>query len=403
MSKLISKIRLNLVEFILWNYRQLYIPLKARSIRRKPIIKVAFIIHSLGAWKSESLYKKMLEHPRFNPQLLILKVDEEDDREDIKAYLDRKNYHYIDITEAKSIRSIFKPDIIFYQKPYYFILPLKFYFTRNLKSLFCYVNYGFHGVDKKWSRDTDLLNSCWQIYYENEAARTGSKLIMRNRCKNGCITGLPIMDEFLISKENLLDPWKKLSDKPKRIIWAPHYSIGNKYLLSYSTFLKYSDFMIELAKKYSNDVQWAFKPHPLLRYKLEEYWGKDRTDAYWEKWEKLENAQIESGKYLGLFKYSDAMIHDCGSFTIEYLYTGKPVMYLVNNDNTTEGFNEFQRDAFNLHQKGYCGEDIEIFVKSIIEEQRFNEKERLDFYKRNLIPPAGKSAVKNIIESILTV
>ena len=53
-------------------------------------------------------------------------------------------------------------------------------------------------------------------------------------------------------------------------------------------------------------------------------------------WESLSNAQLETGKYVDLFMTSDAMIHDCGSFTIEYHYTLKPVMYLVKGEEHTK-------------------------------------------------------------------
>ena len=37
--------------------------------------------------------------------------------------------------------------------------------------------------------------------------------------------------------------------------------------------------------------------------------------------------------YISWFKHSDAMIHDCGSFRCEYLYTSKPACYLANRTN----------------------------------------------------------------------
>ncbi len=401
MNKFISKIRSNLVKFILWNYRILYIPLRVYIIRRKSVIKVAFIIHSLGAWKSELLYKEMLSHPRFDPELLILAVYEEDDRENIKRYLKDKEYRFIDITNNNNIKETGKYDLIFYQKPYHFSIPDRYNFKKNPHSLFCYVNYGFHGVDDIWSRDTLLLNNCWQIYYENIAAWRGSRNVMRNRCRNGVVTGLPIMDELLISKEKLSDPWDPQTKRKKRIIWAPHHSISDKEYVDYSTFLEYCDFMVRIAYKYREEVQWAFKPHPILRNKLESVWGKEKTDLYWKKWEEMDNTQVETGKYLELFKYSDAMIHDCGSFTIEYLYTGNPVMYVIKNENITNNFNEFQQSAFDLHIKGANSQDIENFVRSIIYGEDLNKHKRQEFFNINLIPPNGRTASENIITAIL--
>ena len=46
---------------------------------------------------------------------------------------------------------------------------------------------------------------------------------------------------------------------------------------------------------------------------------------------KLWNAQMVDGRYIEVFKHSDAMIHDCGSFSLEYFYAHKPMMFLYEN------------------------------------------------------------------------
>lgn len=102
--------------------------------------------------------------------------------------------------------------------------------------------------------------------------------------------------------------------------------------MNYSTFLSIAEELLEFIKNTQLPVQMAFKPHPLLKSQLYNYssWGKEKTDEYYAAWEFLPNAQLETNEYVDLFMTSDAMIHDCGSFTIEYHHTLKPVMYLVN-------------------------------------------------------------------------
>lgn len=160
--------------------------------------------------------------------------------------------------------------------------------------------------------------------------------------------------------------------------------------------------MLELAKKYQEEVFWAFKPHPLLRPKLEYMWGEKRTADYYSEWERLENAQVETGKYIGLFMHSDAMIHDCGSFTVEYHYSGKPVMYLMSDNDLTLGFNEFQQRAFDLHYKGWSESDIEKFIIDVINGIDPMAKDRTEFLQKSLTPPNGKDASENIIEVLLS-
>lgn len=88
--------------------------------------------------------------------------------------------------------------------------------------------------------------------------------------------------------------------------------------------------MVTFAQKYKDKVQIVFKPHPMLYRTLCEHseWGKERTDAYYSMWNNMSNTQLEEGDYTELFMQSDAMIHDCGSFILEYLAVDKPCMFL---------------------------------------------------------------------------
>ena len=53
-------------------------------------------------------------------------------------------------------------------------------------------------------------------------------------------------------------------------------------------------------------------------------------EEYLQKWDELPNAKVVTGAYYqGIFATSDAMIHDCGSFTAEYQYVDKPMIYLT--------------------------------------------------------------------------
>ena len=159
--------------------------------------------------------------------------------------------------------------------------------------------------------------------------------------------------------------------------------------------------MLEMRDKYRDKVYFVFKPHPSLRNKLYEYWGAEKTEAYYSRWENPGVSHIEEGKYLSLFKHSDAMIHDCGSFTIEYLYTGLPVMYLVRGESHTDNMIPYAKEAFDLHYKGFTRVDIERFIKDVIAGKDPRAEERRVFYEKNLLPPHGKTACENIINAIL--
>lgn len=385
------------------------IPGKVERMRGKSVVKVAFVVPELGVWKTESLYLKMKEHSRFEPVILVIPSTEVPESADaVVRYAEDKGYSYVDMRNTdKSIGKAVHPDIIFYQKPYDYSLANKYNFRQNHNALFCFASYGFRSVNIREVQETPLTNACWQLYFENDITLDAVESIKRYHCGNGCVTGIPMMDDLLQPKETYDNPWKKIDDgkRRKRIIWAPHHSVGNgdHKGIDYSTFLSFADFMLDMAERYSDKIQLAFKPHPLLKGNLRECWDEKRIDDYYSRWEQLENGQLELGGYKGLFMHSDAMIHDCSSFTIEYLYTGNPVMYLVKNADHDANQNAFASAAYNLHQHGNKESDVTEFVENVIAGKNPREAEQKDFYRKSLLPPNGNTACENIINAILGV
>ena len=392
-----------LLKCIIKAYRAIYLPIRVFQVRRKKVIKVAFILSDLGKWKTEPLYQAMLLNGRFQPLLLVTPYINRDNSglTLLCNYLDKNNYKYYILEDNYKISQTIKPSIIIYQEPYSKIIDKTLNYKHNLRSLFCYVNYGFHCEQNRWLLNQPMLNFCWQIYYENGLALKGVSKHMTNKGKNTIVTGLPMTEAFIQPISCMKNPWRKQNKIKKRIIWAPHYTINNDSAFCYSTFLEYSKFMLETAEKYKDYIQIAFKPHPVLLTKLYDLWGKEVTDKYYSQWESGENTQLEVGDYISLFMHSDAMIHDCSSFTIEYHYTKKPVMYLIKDENHAKGLNEFGKLDFKLHYKGKNENDIETFIQNVINGKDELREARIRFYNDYLLPPNGKSPSENIINAIL--
>jgi CDP-glycerol glycerophosphotransferase (TagB/SpsB family) len=177
--------------------------------------------------------------------------------------------------------------------------------------------------------------------------------------------------------------------------------------LDYSTFLTYADLMLEIANQYKDNIQIAFKPHPILRSKLskEEIWGKAKTDKYYHKWEILPNGHLFEGEYIDLFLTSDGMIHDCGSFLIEYLYTNNPVMYILNDDSISDRLNDIGKMALSNHYHGKNNLDIDNFLNNVIlSDNDYMSNERKLFFNSIIKPPNNVTASENIfnyLESVL--
>lgn len=397
MNRIISYIKVVLFRLFILNYRALYLPIRVHQIRKKDIINVAFVISDLGKWKTELLFRAMQVHTRFSPKIYVVPYSYEDNNDIayLLDYLDKNDYPYQKMGINQKFAKRLRPDILFFQEPYSGNI------LRNILSLYCFVPYAFHTTDAKWFIDTPMLNIAWQVYYENSLAVKYVSSIMKNRGRNCYVTGLPYSDMFRQPLSLYPNPWKKQDGKKKRIIWAPHHTINSDRFVCHSTFLEYFELLLSLAQKYKDDIQIAFKPHPLLKNKLYRIWGIENTDNYYSRWESGENTQLIMGNYVPLFLYSDAMIHDCGSFTVEYHYTKKPVMYLVNEKFHVDNLNEFGRRAFDLHYLGRSAKEIEAFITNIIEGKDDLKNARERFYQECLLPPNGNNASDNIINSIL--
>ena len=389
-------------------FYRLSIPSKVKQMRKKSKIKVLFVISEVSIWKTESLYCEMLKHPRFEPILGVSLITADKPSgsfrkfEILTKYLIDMNYSYIELY-GNDIRNRLKPDIVFYQQPYNHVIDSCLFFADNKDTLFCHVNYAFNSMGQKWVGASSYLHYCWQTYYENSIAKNYYESVLPVISRsNAHITGLPFQTILQKDKSEFTNPWKVQKKRKKKIIWAPHHTIPTeKSSLKYSTFMSVANVMLELAEEYRDDIQIAFKPHPFLLKKLYNIWGQDRTDRYYKKWSQLENTQLELGEYYGLFKYSDAMIHDCGSFTVEYLYMDNPVMYLSNGKPHIETLNKFGRAAYDTHVIGTSKTDIVKFVQDVIKGYDRFRIERKEFMEQYLKIPGSGNPSLNIIDSIL--
>lgn len=168
-----------------------------------------------------------------------------------------------------------------------------------------------------------------------------------------------------------------------------------------STMLVYCDYMLELAARYADSIQFVFKPHQLLKFKLQQLWGEKKAADYYNRWASMENTQLEEASYVDLFLTSDAMIHDCGSFTSEYLCTGKPVMYLLQREQVREAFTPFGELGFDAHYHGRNRDDIEHFLSDVVLAGNDPmQTQREDFFRQYLQPADGKMPSEHIIEEI---
>lgn len=399
-----------LLRFLLFQYRYYWI--KKRLKNKKRINVVFFIIHA-SVWKLDGLYKKMCKNKRLNPIIVICPYISQgeanmfDEMCEVEKMLTNKNYHFVNAYDRHrkvwlDVKTELCPDIVFFTNPYFGITKKEYYITNYTNSLNCYVPYSYT-CDwlYEFQYNQPLQNFVWRFFLESNISKKIAKKHSLVRAKNVLVTGYPGLDIFFDKDYQPINVWK--NTQQIKLIWAPHHTIGNlaEEAITFSTFLQYSDYMLEVAKKYKNILQIAFKPHPILKPKLYKHalWGKERTDAYYHCWETMENTQLEMSDYIDLFMTSDAMIFDSVSFITEYLYTKKPALFLC-REGIEKQLNEMGKISWNIHYKANSKEDIDFFINLLLEGKDPLREGRVAFYKEYLMPINRQTATDNIYSAI---
>lgn len=387
--------------------------LHRRALKRirqeKAPVNVLFFALYASVWKYDRLYWLMENDPDFNPTVVICPVVNRgrehmlETLRDCYRNFEQRGYRVVCAYDEKNdtylnARSL-APDIIFYTNPYQGLIDNRYYITKFRDVLTCYVNYAYNTCTFDWLCSLPFHNLLWAYFSEEERIKRLAAGYSPIKARNQVVSGYPMYDGFVTRDSDCRD-WKRPDDTVmKRVIWAPHHDLDNP---AGASFLKYAELMKTLATRYKEKVQFVFKPHPLLKSRLYGMpeWGSARTDAYYDFWANGENTACVNGDYVDLFLSSDAMIHDCGSFTVEYLYTCKPVMYLP-SPGYEERLNEVGADAYGCHYLARCEADIENFLEEVVlNGQDTMEEKRRNFYRQSLVPPNGRLASENIFEYV---
>lgn len=376
----------------------------------KARVKVVFFVINLGMWKNDKLFRLFMESDRFDPYIVFFPRRSDspermrDVQDGLRRHFEAKGFPFIDgydfsRNEYLDISGL-DPDILFYAQPYG--VGGEVFNTDRFagKCLFAYIPYCIPLNDIPKLYNQLYKNICWRMFYPTEYSKEREREHLYTRRDNIVVSGYPSSDYLSETGSPSLGDWKNPGKGYRRIIWAPHHSVLESDVLGYSTFLRIADGMIETAKKYSDRIQFAFKPHPLLREKLSrpEIWGAQRTDEYYALWAQMPNTSLVEGEYYDLFLTSDALIHDCCSFMAEYLYTGKPLMFITSDiGGIAESVNDFGKKCLRRHYHGEGIEDIERFIDSVVINGDDTMLEtRRDFYQRSLRTPGTGSVAENI-------
>ena len=380
-----------------------------RQIRKKGRAHVFFIISQLAMWRLDEVFQILKEDERFDARLVICPFytfSQEQRDACVKEIVDHcreAGWDYIDKSGNENHTDLIadlKPDILFYPQLFESLFNNELDCEKNRERLIAYVPYGLPTVSGEWMYNSRYMNIAWKLYFPTPLHLKYARSHSFNRARNMEIVGDPHAAAF--SKADHHYDWKR--PDAKKVIWAPHYSLKDEGHLHRASFLEIHQLMWEMARLFKNEMAFVFKPHPRLLSELYQHpdWGKERTDAYYAMWENGENTQLETGTYVDLFCTSDALIHDCGSFTAEYHYTGNPVLFVSTDfQSVYAGLDTFGSLCLDLHYHARNTNDIQDFLKDVVLGGNDPKKgERDAFRKRYLLPDNHSSFARNVYHSL---
>lgn len=366
------------------------------EIKKRGYAKVLFVASSLSMWKYEEIFKLLISDGRFKVKIILSPFQsfsaeaKSNSIEQLKSYFSPYNVDIYNCYLNKEYIQIwmkqYDPDIIFYPMPYHGVFDNDLEAVNFYNKLLCYTPYSIGTDSGGLAIDTPFLNIAWKFFAATSIHYDIYRSLMTNKAENVEIVGKCDINQ--LSSQSTEFDWKSGNPEEKRLIWAPHYSIGDKAALHRDSFSWLYDFMLNLPERYSGKLRITFKPHPKLRTMLYNHpdWGKEKADEYYNTWRYGKYTQLCEGEYTALFATSDAMIHDSSSFMGEYLYTKKPVLFTAKNiEIPKKELNEFGNLCLNQHYIASCQEDIIEFISNVIFAGKDNYKyKREAFYNEYL-------------------
>lgn len=257
-------------------------------------------------------------------------------------------------------------DIVYYANPYDPMVHEyhRIEYSLNKDVLPIYVSYGYDvGLITTVSRLTNPeINLVWKYFVDTVYSYEDCRRFQIIRGRNAVLAGYSKMDR--------LADYKLVFNTKKKILITPHHTVTRKEL-PLSNFLEYYDLLPELPDLFP-DVDFVFRPHPLLFSTLvsDNIWTQDQVDEYVQTLQDKNIVYSKGGDYMDLFAGCDAIINDCGSFAVEWLYTGKPGCFVHNKGLKKIHMTKLMRKAIEGYAIARTREDIIDFIKSVINDDR---------------------------------
>ncbi len=377
-----------------------------RKIEKGEKLRVAFYVLFDAIFPGKPLYKLMLKDDLFEPFIVVIP----NTAKSVKHLIEQMESNYLSLSkEFESVYKAYTPkkgmidfsdkaDLICFSNPYdhstYEFYTMRYTITKSILPFV--MSYGIYSDNyaKKYVYNLALHNSAWKIFLDTKEQVSDFTQLTDEKGTNVVLTGYGKMDA--------LNDYMPRVGTRKKIIIAPHHTVANPSF-PLSNFLEYASFFLILPKVYP-EIDFVFRPHPLLFINLvtENFWSQDEVDTYIERISSYANVEYQAGgDYLETFVQSDALIHDCSSFMLEYLYTDKPACFMVKNKEIlAEIYTPFGLEALAQHEFAYVKNDIIEFINNTVIGGIDRKKEQRGIFVQEELKINFPHASEKILEHI---
>ena len=130
------------------------------------------------------------------------------------------------------------------------------------------------------------------------------------------------------------------------------------------------------------------------------FWGPEKCAAWRSRFLAHPNARwSDGGDYFAEFAASDAIVQDCGSYLVEWLYTGRPCCYMLKSEEDFRKFSPLGVECLRHCRLAYAAADIEAFLRDVASGSGGDTSpDREEFRRRVMVhyPHAAEAALASI-------
>lgn len=362
-----------------------------RNSGKKKIRFAAYVIFD-STFGMDGVFKLMMKVPeKWEPKIVVipdifrgLEHQKETYKKTRDYFINKYGSDYVldgwDMDRNEYFDHLDKFDIVYYANPYDNLVhkyhSIVYASTKNVLPV--YVSYGYDiGYFTTISRlKSPELNLMWKLFADTTYTYQDYVEYQLVKGRNVTLAGYSKMDN--------LSNFPSVRNDRKKFLITPHHTVSFD-VLPLSNFLEYSDLILRLPQIFP-EADFVFRPHPLLFTTLKNngVWTPEKVEEYLSELKSAGITYSSGGDYLAIFAECDAIVNDCGSFTVEWLYTGKPGCFVYNRNLREEHMTTLMNKAIYDYTIARSEDDIINFIRSIIDADAPVEYQMKDWVRENV-------------------